>query len=583
MTQRKKKTRKVADVARGLKIQTPTIISFLEERGYEVKRGINQPVTDEMYMMMLKKFDNSAFLKLQSDQASLVEQSHKREAERIRAQEQADLLAARHTLVQTDQADDTVVSSTSDGPAVDASEEKPKKIGLPQRQALKIVHQAVEPEADKPKVVDAPVQVEKTPTPQPTAPVQSDEPIPAEAPKKKRPSKTKRVDDTVPSDVSAQVEPKKKSPRRRKRRAPRKTVTDQPVVEAVPAKQAPVEQVRPVIAEVVPPVRPTDEKKDISVPQPEQAEKVKPRKIELPKGTPLVIIKQAPPPPPPEPEKPKKKRRPKPPKRAKRPVTEETTATGKPGQEEKTSTSKTKESGAERKRSRRRKPSSEQQKRSQDASAGAQPSADKGEPTAKKKPRRKKALPKTGTPKETTTEVAREKTGRGTGGKKDEKTGVASESPKKRSRGRRKKPGTTPGTTTSQPQTQSKKKRAGRGKKRAPIDQREINASIKQTMAAMDGSSSRRRHYSRGPKETGVADDGPQTIQVTEFITTQELANLLDVPVQDVIRRGMDLGALMSINQRLDSDLIELLAEEFEAEIEFIKEEAMEVEEEVLA
>jgi translation initiation factor IF-2 len=59
-------------------------------------------------------------------------------------------------------------------------------------------------------------------------------------------------------------------------------------------------------------------------------------------------------------------------------------------------------------------------------------------------------------------------------------------------------------------------------------------------------------------------------LEVTEFITVQELANVMDVPAAEVIMACLNLGVMVSINQRLDAEIIELVAEEFGHEVEFI-------------
>ena len=59
-------------------------------------------------------------------------------------------------------------------------------------------------------------------------------------------------------------------------------------------------------------------------------------------------------------------------------------------------------------------------------------------------------------------------------------------------------------------------------------------------------------------------------LQVTEFVTVSELANLMDVSFADVIGKCMNLGIMVSINQRLDAEVIELVASEFGFEVEFI-------------
>ncbi|WP_441000607.1 translation initiation factor IF-2 [Fodinibius sp. SL11] len=61
-----------------------------------------------------------------------------------------------------------------------------------------------------------------------------------------------------------------------------------------------------------------------------------------------------------------------------------------------------------------------------------------------------------------------------------------------------------------------------------------------------------------------------QVIEATEFITVSDLAELMDVQANDVITTCMDLGMMVSINQRLDASTIELVAEEYGYEVEFI-------------
>ena len=66
-------------------------------------------------------------------------------------------------------------------------------------------------------------------------------------------------------------------------------------------------------------------------------------------------------------------------------------------------------------------------------------------------------------------------------------------------------------------------------------------------------------------------------IKVSEFIAVSELANLMNVPVGDVISKCIGLGLMVSINQRLDVETITLVADEFGFEVEFQKEYASEI------
>jgi translation initiation factor IF-2 len=71
-------------------------------------------------------------------------------------------------------------------------------------------------------------------------------------------------------------------------------------------------------------------------------------------------------------------------------------------------------------------------------------------------------------------------------------------------------------------------------------------------------------------------------LQLTEFISVSELANLMDVSYAEVIGKCMGLGLMVSINQRLDAEVIELVSNEFGFQVEFIDmEKQTEMEEDV--
>jgi translation initiation factor IF-2 len=110
------------------------------------------------------------------------------------------------------------------------------------------------------------------------------------------------------------------------------------------------------------------------------------------------------------------------------------------------------------------------------------------------------------------------------------------------------------------------------------IDKNEIQNKIKETMAKLGGGSrgrntkaSRRRDKRNelAEREAQSGADGNK-LQVTEFVSVSELANLMDVSFAEVISKCMGLGIMVSINQRLDAEVIELVAGEFGYEVEFI-------------
>jgi translation initiation factor IF-2 len=110
------------------------------------------------------------------------------------------------------------------------------------------------------------------------------------------------------------------------------------------------------------------------------------------------------------------------------------------------------------------------------------------------------------------------------------------------------------------------------------IDEKEIQEKIRETQAKLAGAGGRgkslKAKYRKAKREeaaeaAGDSDDGNK-LQLTEFISVSELANLMDVNFTDVISKCMGLGIMVSINQRLDAEVIELVASEFGFDVEFI-------------
>jgi len=110
------------------------------------------------------------------------------------------------------------------------------------------------------------------------------------------------------------------------------------------------------------------------------------------------------------------------------------------------------------------------------------------------------------------------------------------------------------------------------------VSQKEIDEKIKATMARLSGGGKKKRQRLQRDKRARIREKEEQKeieqetgpLELTEFVSVQELANLMDVPVTDVITTCMNLGIMVSINQRLDAEIIELVAEEFGHEVEFI-------------
>jgi translation initiation factor IF-2 len=123
--------------------------------------------------------------------------------------------------------------------------------------------------------------------------------------------------------------------------------------------------------------------------------------------------------------------------------------------------------------------------------------------------------------------------------------------------------------------------------KKFEIDDKEVKEAIRKTLLSMDDSilagraSSRKRKKKERQEQEDILEEIRQheknVIHVTEFIAVNELANLMGVSVGDVITKCISLGLMVSINQRLDVETITLVADEFDFEVEFVKEYTSEV------
>jgi translation initiation factor IF-2 len=71
-------------------------------------------------------------------------------------------------------------------------------------------------------------------------------------------------------------------------------------------------------------------------------------------------------------------------------------------------------------------------------------------------------------------------------------------------------------------------------------------------------------------QEEELREAESRTLQVTEFVTVDELATMMNVPVTQVIGTCMQLGIMVTMNQRLDAETLSIVAEEFNFEVEFV-------------
>jgi translation initiation factor IF-2 len=147
--------------------------------------------------------------------------------------------------------------------------------------------------------------------------------------------------------------------------------------------------------------------------------------------------------------------------------------------------------------------------------------------------------------------------------------------------------GGTPGAGNAAPRAGGDPRRGGGKKgKRGSVDQAAVDANISKTMSALRGPARRGRRFddsaSREELEAfraAAAERERTTVRVNEFITVSELAQILKVAATEIVGFAFKhLGLMVTINQRLDFDQIELIAGEFG--FQAVKEEEYQVEEE---
>ncbi len=119
------------------------------------------------------------------------------------------------------------------------------------------------------------------------------------------------------------------------------------------------------------------------------------------------------------------------------------------------------------------------------------------------------------------------------------------------------------------------------------IDDEEVQRQIKETLNRLQGQKGKtatskhkreRRELEREKMAEARAEEQAQSkvLKLTEFVTANDLATMMNVPVTKVIGTCMTLGVMVSINQRLDAETINLVAEEFGFSTEFVAQHVVE-------
>ena len=132
----------------------------------------------------------------------------------------------------------------------------------------------------------------------------------------------------------------------------------------------------------------------------------------------------------------------------------------------------------------------------------------------------------------------------------------------------------------------------GKGRRNQPVVEKqelsdeEIQKQIKETLEKLTsgkknkGAKIRRDKRAERREKEELADiqaaEESKVLKVTEFVTVTELANMMEASVNDVIGALMGIGVMVTMNQRLDAEMLEMVAEEFGFSVNFVDEEVTE-------
>ncbi len=127
---------------------------------------------------------------------------------------------------------------------------------------------------------------------------------------------------------------------------------------------------------------------------------------------------------------------------------------------------------------------------------------------------------------------------------------------------------------------EDKKSRKGRKYTSHEVDEEDVQKQIKETLARLTAKNKPKAAKYRREKRQAIVqkqmaeheemEKEKKKLRVTEFVSVSELAAMMDVPPTDVIATCMNLGLIVSINQRLDAETMTLVADEYGYDVEFV-------------
>ena len=146
----------------------------------------------------------------------------------------------------------------------------------------------------------------------------------------------------------------------------------------------------------------------------------------------------------------------------------------------------------------------------------------------------------------------------------------------------------TPGTNARPSRPNDDRKPRLRKPVKAEISEEDVQKQVKETLARLTNKGNKNNKgvkYRRDKRDAiqkrehelmEQEEMESKVLKLTEFVTANDLANMMDVPVTQVIGTCMSIGIMVSINQRLDAETINIVAEEFGFQTEYVSAEVVE-------
>jgi len=157
---------------------------------------------------------------------------------------------------------------------------------------------------------------------------------------------------------------------------------------------------------------------------------------------------------------------------------------------------------------------------------------------------------------------------------------------KKRTRIKREKIDIEKGAQSAPPKQEGSRLKLRKPMAKNEVSEEDVQKQIKETLARLTNKGQKKGAKYRREKRDAVSqrqseqfeldEQGSRIIKLTEFVTANDLANMMDVPVVQIISTCMSIGIMVSINQRLDAETINIVAEEFGYKTEYVSAEVVE-------